>query len=48
MMLVVSDAEQVEKIVAEVVEHFGSIDVFVANAGSSLTLCCLCDYISRT
>ena len=33
--LIVSDAEQVQKTIAEVVKEFGRIDVFVANAGES-------------
>lgn len=31
----VSDAEQVRKTIAEVVDAFGKIDVFVANAGNT-------------
>lgn len=33
MHLLVSDAEAVQKTIAKVVEDFGRIDVFVANAG---------------
>jgi NAD(P)-dependent dehydrogenase (short-subunit alcohol dehydrogenase family) len=34
-MLLVSNTEQIEKGLAAVVEKFGKIDVFVANAGKN-------------
>jgi NADP-dependent 3-hydroxy acid dehydrogenase YdfG len=33
LQLAVSDAENVQKAIAQVVEDFGRIDVFIANAG---------------
>jgi NAD(P)-dependent dehydrogenase (short-subunit alcohol dehydrogenase family) len=36
-MTAVSDADSVQKSVKQVVEDFGSIDVFVANAGMAIS-----------
>jgi sorbose reductase len=36
-MMAVSDAESVQKAVQQVVQDFGKIDVFVANAGMAIS-----------